>query len=143
MQFNVLWLNPGNNNTFPPGLIEATTLHNNGVIPFEEGATETVQTRMRKQMQADALQPLKNEDEEEGSSGKATTLAKRDSSVPLEVFPLDLLEEIAQFLRLQVSPNCNRRVPFYPGSDFSSSSLWFLSRKGSGPSSTCVGIPPR
>jgi hypothetical protein len=94
--FNVLWLNPGNNNTFPSGLIEALTLHNNGAMPFEEDPTETVQSRMRKQIQADALQPLRNEDDEEA--------AKRGSSVPpvlVDHFPPELLEETTQFLRLQ------------------------------------------
>lgn len=92
----MLWLNPGNDNTFPPGLIEAVTLHNDGAMPFEEDpTTETVQSRLRKQMQADAL---RSEDE-----GTAT---RRDSSVPpvlMDHFPPDLLEEITQFLRLQVS----------------------------------------
>jgi hypothetical protein len=95
----VLWLNPSNHNTFPPGLIEAVTLHNNGAMPFECDATETAQSRMRKQMQADALQPLKNEGEEEESLG---TL--------VEHFPPDLMEEITQFFRLQVSCNCISRV---------------------------------
>jgi len=100
--FNVLWLNSGNDNTFPPGLIEALTLHDNGV-PFERDPTETFQSRMRKQMQADALQPLKNDDEE--SIDTATTLGlQQGSSVPpVFVDPIspDLLEEATQFLRLQ------------------------------------------
>jgi hypothetical protein len=123
----VLWLNPGNNNTFPSGLIEALTLHNNGAMPFEEDPTETVQSRMRKQIQADALQPLRNEDDEEA--------AKRGSSVPpvlVDHFPPELLEETTQFLRLQVGFNCTIRV--LPG-DFVP--------KGTGSSSIGVDLPPR
>jgi len=104
----VLWLNPGNDKVFPLGLIEALTLHNNGAMPFEEDPTETVQTRLRKQMQADALQPLGNEDEE---------AATKVPPVLMDHFPPDLLEEITQFLRLQVRSSCTRRL--FPGSDIS------------------------
>ena len=111
-QFNVLWLNPGNNNSFPPGVIEALMLHNNGVMPFEEDPTETVQSRMRKQMQAHALQPLGNENEDDGPG------SAEDSSVPPEFvdhFTPELLEETTQFLRLQVRSDCGRRLLLLSG----------------------------
>jgi len=104
----VLWLNPSNYNTFPPGLIEALAHHNSGVV-FNEDAEDSIQTRLRKQMQADALQPVKNDDlgdeEECLSTIPGKTPAKQESSVPTEnqKFSLETLEEATQFLRLQAS----------------------------------------
>ena len=134
----MLWLNSGNDDTFPSGLIEALTLHNNGAMPFEEDPTETVQSRMRKQMQADALQPLKNDDEE--SSDTATTVGLQQASSGPPEF-MDHLEEATQFLCLQVRSNCVRRMfPFV----LTSWPFHFrIHHKGSGSASTCVGLPSR
>ena len=117
-------------------------LHNNGVMPFEEDPTETVQSRMRKQMQAHALQPLRNEDEEERS------VLAPDSSVPPEfmdhVTP-ELLEEATQFLRLQVRSNCSRWVflSTYRDLTYFSCCIGGYPQKGTGPSSTRVDLPAR
>ncbi|KAF8974397.1 hypothetical protein BDZ97DRAFT_1773347 [Flammula alnicola] len=94
--FNILWLNPNNHDTFPPGLIDALTLHSNlVVIPERQG--DSIQNRLRKQMHADALQPIN--DDADLTKGSAE---KMKSSVPAEdQFPLELLEEATQFLRLQ------------------------------------------
>lgn len=93
----MLWLNPNNSNTFPPGLVEALTLHSNiSVIPERQG--DSVQSRLRKQMQSDALMPI-NEDadlEDERTDNMKSSLSGEDQ------YPSDLLEEVAQFLRLQV-----------------------------------------
>lgn len=99
----MLWLNPSNYNTFPPGLIEALAHHSSGVV-FNEDAEDSIQTRLRKQMQADALQPVKNDDLGDEEESLSTIPAKEKSSVPTEnqEFLLDTLEEATQFLRLQV-----------------------------------------
>jgi hypothetical protein len=127
-----LWLNPQNENTFPPGLIDALTLHSDlllGVIkPLRQGdptfsagpdgrvASEA--QRLRLQMQVDALQPLHNVDEDDDDgSGKA-----RSSAVSgVDRYTPEILEEATQFLRLQV---CGV-ISFSVGFAFSSpSSLW-------------------
>ncbi|KAF8803703.1 RNA-binding domain-containing protein [Phlegmacium glaucopus] len=91
--FNVLWLNPNNPNTFPRGLMDALSAHNSsniGIIPNETG--ESVQSRLRKQMQADALQPV---DHEESTTNKKSFIPAEDQYSP------EVLEEATQFLRLQ------------------------------------------
>jgi len=77
-QFNVLWLNPDNESSFPPGLAEAL-----GEI---SDVGNDVASRLRRQMRADALVPL-----EETSQSLDTT-----------EYPEELLKEAEQFLRLQV-----------------------------------------
>lgn len=52
---------------------------------------ESVQVRLRKQMQADALRPV----DEAPLSPKSCTL--------IDSFPAELIEEAVQFLRLQVN----------------------------------------
>ncbi|TFK43348.1 hypothetical protein BDQ12DRAFT_674821 [Crucibulum laeve] len=85
--FNVLWLNPNNHNTFPPGLIDALALHSDlTVLPEQPG--ESIQSRLRRQMQADALQ------EEAPSEAVKSSLAVVDQFSP------ETLEEATQFLRL-------------------------------------------
>ena len=90
-KFNVLWLNPNNPNTFPRGLMDA--LYNTGNLNTIVNDTgESEQSRLRKQMQADSLQPI----DDEG----LTTNAK--SLIPAEdQYGSELLEEATQFLRLQ------------------------------------------
>ena len=72
-----MWLNPTNENTFPPGLIDALTSHSNvllGVVtprPGDPTVRETGAQRLRLQMQADALQPLDDDEDTGGSSTRA------------------------------------------------------------------------
>ena len=91
-KFNVLWLNPNNPNTFPRGLMDA--LYNTGNLTSITNDTgESVESRLRKQMQADSLQPIDDEE--------LTTNAK--SLIPAEdQYGSEVLEEATQFLRLQV-----------------------------------------
>jgi hypothetical protein len=91
-KFNVLWLNPYNPNTFPRGLLDA--LYNSDKLTTIVNDTgESVQSRLRKQMQADSLQPIDDEE--------LTTNAK--SLIPAEdQYGSEVLEEATQFLRLQV-----------------------------------------
>ncbi|PPQ72345.1 hypothetical protein CVT24_002061 [Panaeolus cyanescens] len=102
IQFNVLWLNPNNVNTFPSGLIDALTLHSNAPVVQEKGE-ETVQARLKKQMQADALLPVDTDSiGEESNAGNGFAGRKPSSTVAAEdEYSSDLLEEAAQFLRLQ------------------------------------------
>ncbi|KAF7301424.1 G-patch domain-containing protein [Mycena indigotica] len=100
--FNALWVNPREPDTFPPGLFEALSLY---TTTFEV-SSETKQgsdsnktdridaARLRRQMAADALQPL-GELTDDGNS--APTLAIEQE------FPSEVLEETSHFLRLQAS----------------------------------------
>jgi hypothetical protein len=91
-KFNVLWLNPNNSNTFPQGLMDA--LYNTGDLPSIANDTEeSVQSRLRKQMQADSLQPI---DDEEPTTNKNSLIPTEDQ------YDSEVLEEAKQFLRLQV-----------------------------------------
>ncbi|KAJ3504986.1 hypothetical protein NLJ89_g7652 [Agrocybe chaxingu] len=94
--FNVLWLNPNNPNTFPAGLMDALANHSNLTVGSgHQGNSDSIEDRLRKQMQADALYPLDNDDD--------GLTAKMKSSVQGEEhFSSDVLEEATQFLRLQV-----------------------------------------
>jgi hypothetical protein len=97
MQFNVLWLNPNNPDTFPPGLIDALTIHGNTSIESERQG-DSMQSRLRKQMQADALQPI-NDD---GDLVDVQEVKMKSSVLAENNYSVELLEEATQFLRLQV-----------------------------------------
>lgn len=97
MQFNVLWLNPNNPDTFPPGLIDALTIHGDtSVMPERQG--DSMQDRLRKQMQADALQPINDDGDLVGVEG----VKVQPSILAEDHYSVELLEEAAHFLRLQV-----------------------------------------
>lgn len=100
---NVLWLDPNKPETFPSGLMEALTLHHNQDIHVD--AAGTIQDRLRKQMQADALSALTERDQEdEDGDGdiETTTLEKQKKLVEAyQEYNPDFLEEAVQFLRLQ------------------------------------------
>ena len=145
LQFNVLWLNPQNENTFPPGLIDALTLHSDlllGVIkPLRQGdptfpagpdgrVTSEAQ-RLRLQMQADALQPLLNVDEDD-DDGSAKARSSAVSGV--DHYTPEILEEATQFLRLQV---CDV-VAFSP--DFALSALIVVVGKNHGQIFLMLGL---
>ena len=98
-QFNVLWLNPNNHDTFPAGLLEALTLHTNvAIVPERHG--DSIQSKMKQQMRADALQPLHEDSLEE--QGPVAPNMKSSSVAPEDQFSPEILEEATQFLRLQV-----------------------------------------
>lgn len=84
--FNVLWLNVNSPTSFPAGLADALTLRGHPKI-FHESPGETIQARLRRQMQEDALESLRD------SETKA---------IFLETFSSEVVEESIQFLRLQV-----------------------------------------
>ncbi|KAF5370123.1 hypothetical protein D9758_001224 [Tetrapyrgos nigripes] len=88
--FNVLWLNPGNPDTFPPGFIDALGLHTTVDIPSyddgRQGDREDIATRLRREIKSNALQPV---DSDEQHTSEVNTFSE------------EVLEEAAQFLRLQ------------------------------------------
>lgn len=108
-QLNVLRLNPNNPETFPSGLMEALALHHDQYI-LAATNSESIQERLRKQMQADALQasPKGDEDEEGEEGGINSTMSstsEKDRKKLVESnqeYDPDFLEEVLQFLRLQV-----------------------------------------
>ncbi|THV03276.1 hypothetical protein K435DRAFT_817274 [Dendrothele bispora CBS 962.96] len=105
-KFNVLWLNPGNPETLPPGLIDALSLHttldfsslNHGYRGDREDK-DVVATRLRQQIKSDALQSLDDDDDElqydDDNDGK------QNKDTAIESFSDEMLEEVTQFLRLQ------------------------------------------
>jgi hypothetical protein len=69
-------------------------LYNTGDLPSIANDTEeSVQSRLRKQMQADSLQPI---DDEEPTTNKNSLIPTEDQ------YDSEVLEEAKQFLRLQV-----------------------------------------
>ena len=90
-----MWLNPNNPNTFPQGLIDALSAHDTSNLALiANDAGESVQSRLRKQMQADSLQPI--HDDEELTANKKSLIPAEDQYGP------EILEEATHFLRLQV-----------------------------------------
>lgn len=94
-QFNVLWLNSNNPDSFPDGLTEALAMRGHSRV-FHEKQGESIQVRLRRQIQADALEPL------DGLERPPAT------TTPLETFSSEQVEEVIQFLRLQVRLCCSR-----------------------------------
>lgn len=83
--------------SFPPGLLDALALHTNLVIPASSSRVgDTIETRLRRQIQAEALQPISSDD----LIGD-DTIPTTDRNVDFELSS-DILEEATQFLRLQV-----------------------------------------
>ena len=96
IQFNVFWLNASNHETFPPGLVDALAIHAGSTVAVvDSNLTDTIQSRLRKQMQAEALQPISNNVEDD--------VEPLSSAIPpVDQFSNEFLEEAVQFLRLQV-----------------------------------------
>ena len=91
IQIHVLWLNPEDPNSFPPGLLDALLEH--GFVPSaSEHRDKSLQTRLRRQMQADALQQLHDDD----------NLAGQKVASGVEIFPSEFIGEAIQFLSLTV-----------------------------------------
>ncbi|KAI0370278.1 hypothetical protein BV20DRAFT_995525 [Pilatotrama ljubarskyi] len=97
IQFNVLWLNPENPETFPEGLLDA--LDDPALVASiqRHRADHSIEGRLRAKMQADALRPLKSslDDVDDEGGGDADKPELRKSPYSAEE-----LEEALQFLRL-------------------------------------------
>ncbi|KXN86347.1 G patch domain-containing protein 11 [Leucoagaricus sp. SymC.cos] len=103
---NVLWLNPSKPETFPSGMMEALALHHEQYVQATV-VNETIQERLRRQMQADALSAPIERDQEDGESGGGiamTATSDKDKKKLVDLnqeYDFDFLEEAVQFLRLQ------------------------------------------
>lgn len=112
-QFNVLWLDPINPDTFPAGLFDAvanlTAAATTATTPARSGKDDKhpIEERLREQMRADALQPLDDDDDDPVSSPKNAGLNSESHLPPKWV------EDAAQFLRLNVSNHDLRPVRGY------------------------------
>jgi hypothetical protein len=85
-------LNPRDLESFPPGLAEALNLYTTlDINATPRDHSVGIEARLRRQMAADTLQPL----------GAADDIV--DSTTGPLKFPSETLEEVSQFLRLQVS----------------------------------------
>jgi len=91
-KLNVLWLNPSNPDTFPEDLLEY--LEDEALqmsLRRYQSSKISIEDRLRAQIQADALQPVK------------TTLDEIEESAPILPsipYPEEYIEEANQFLRL-------------------------------------------
>jgi hypothetical protein len=101
-QFNALWLDPINRDTFPVGLWDAVASTTAAAVPaWHERSTEE---RLREQMQADALQPLDDDDDADADAAAAAERSPKNTDLNSEVhLPPKMIEQAAQFLRLNVS----------------------------------------
>ncbi|KAK2466347.1 hypothetical protein APHAL10511_001989 [Amanita phalloides] len=88
-EFSVLWLNPLNAETFPPDLLEALELHSADLSMLGKETVMSLRDRLRRQMQQDKLQPLKEDDDAVLEPTETRSIS------------LDLIEEAVQFLRLR------------------------------------------
>lgn len=88
--FNVLWLNPQNPDTFPEGLIDALAEHPLA-LSKQDSNHGTIQSRLRAQMQADALRPLDSALDEDTPGVSLTAKS---------IFTPETIDEATHFLRL-------------------------------------------
>lgn len=104
-QFNVLWLNPANPDTFPDGFIDALEDPEVLLALKRQQHDGSIEGRVRARMQADALQPINSLDDDETADIAKTELAKTPYSE-------EDIKEAAQFLRLTVRI-CSKCIPSY------------------------------
>jgi hypothetical protein len=131
-QFNVLWLDPINPDTFPAGLLDAVAASTaaagagaaagatTSAWSDDKGEERSIEERLREQIRADALQPLVDDDDDAlvvASSPKNTDFNSESH------LPPKWIDDAAQFLRLNVSEHnlrpvrgcCLTRAPlFFP-----------------------------
>lgn len=93
-QFNVLWLNPQDPDSFPEGLMVALTEYSSRASENQELSSDAATpSRLRLQMQADALRPIAGLDEDD---------VEESTPDDTEIFSSETIEEAIQFLRLNV-----------------------------------------
>ncbi|GBE79298.1 hypothetical protein SCP_0204960 [Sparassis crispa] len=93
-EFNILWLNLENPDTFPEGLVDV--LEDATIVASlqRQHADRSIEGRLRMKMQADALQPLTNELED------TDALSDKKPEVHKTPYSEEDIEEATQFLRL-------------------------------------------
>jgi hypothetical protein len=118
-QFNVLWLDPINPDTFPTGLLDAVTASTAAATGTAaattppawsgKGEERSMEERLREQMRADALQPLDDDDDVDVLGDVLVSLPKNTDVNSESHLPPKWIEDAAQFLRLNVSHNLSLR----------------------------------
>ncbi|KAF8485004.1 hypothetical protein DFH94DRAFT_624403 [Russula ochroleuca] len=110
-EFNALWLDPINRDTFPVGLWDAVASTTAAAVPaWHERSTEE---RLREQMQADALQPLDDDDDADADAAAAAERSPKNTDLNSEVhLPPKMIEQAAQFLRLNPTERLDRVLQY-------------------------------
>jgi hypothetical protein len=100
-QFNILWLDPENAETFPRGLLDA--LEDDALIlaraVARKHAEDDIEARLRAQMRADALQPLDEIEENALLDARAAPKPTTEE----DVFDAKAVDEAKDFLTKTVS----------------------------------------
>ena len=99
VQFNVLWLDPENPESFPEGLLDALDDPAVVVAIERQRGDHSIEGRLKAKMQTDALRPLESslDDADDTTDAAADKTALRSSPYSEEE-----LQEVTQFLRLGV-----------------------------------------
>lgn len=101
LQFNVLWLNPMNPDSFPESLLDELDDPELITSLRQLQPDRSLEGRLRTRMQADALQPVASlEDDDETSS------PVQDEKHKKTPYSEEDIKEAVQFLRLSVRPSC-------------------------------------
>lgn len=115
-----MWLNPMSTDSFPPGLLEE--LHDiwTPVVPitYSQERGDSVEARLRSQMQADALQPLSDTKEsvslaQEPKHWRRETLAEVTEFLQMNVRPICLPVTLYRNLNATVAHSGSRPIDFY------------------------------
>jgi len=110
-EFNVLWLDPTNLDTFPAGLVDAVVVvetTSQGDARGRRGLATSTDERLRAQMRADALEPLEPLDDDES----LPKMKAADSDEPSNSLPPERIEEATQFLRLNPVERLDRVLQY-------------------------------
>jgi len=112
-EFNVLWLDPINPDTFPAGLLDAVAASTaaaaaTATTPAWSGKGEerSIEERLREQMRVDALQPLDDDDDVVPNSPKNADFNSESH------LPTKWIEDAAQFLRLNPAERLDRILQY-------------------------------
>lgn len=96
LQFNVLWLNPANPDTFPEGLLDELDDPELILSLKQQRPDHSIEGRLRARMLADALQPVASLDDDEAST------AVQPEALRKTPYSEEDIKEAVQFLRLTV-----------------------------------------
>ncbi|KAI0269226.1 hypothetical protein BC834DRAFT_820533 [Gloeopeniophorella convolvens] len=102
VEFNVLWLNPANPDTFPTGLLDVLM----ETAPMARGES-SMGDRLRAQMRADALRPLDDDGapaDPEGAESDGAPVSPEtidEATQFLRLTPVERLERVLEYLRTE------------------------------------------
>jgi len=102
-EFNVLWLDLANPEAFPSGLMDAVVVETSTSVPAWRGGEPLPREEelLRRQMQADALEPLDDGDD-----------LPRNADSTVVSWPPETINEAAQFLRLNPVERLDRVLQY-------------------------------